>query len=143
MGDTNPATRPDLAPGDTDQFSETMVGLSLPGMCGQGDLEGVKAALRRGEEVNLRGGKYNKTGLIWAADEGHESIVELLLLQPGLDVNLTDGDGDTALHDACAEGHEAIVKRLLAHPSLRQTCKMSFSLLNPNFRLKKLTSKSA
>ena len=51
----------------------------------------------------------------------HEAVVELLLQQPGLDVNLTGGaNRETALHFACYAGHARIVKKLLAHPSL--TC---------------------
>ena len=47
--------------------------------------------------------------------------MELLLQQPGLDVNLTcHVYRRTALHMACGQGHAGIVKRLLAHPSL--TC---------------------
>ena len=84
----------------------------MPGMCGNGDLEGVRAALGRGEEVNMRGGKYNWTGVMSAAQRGHEAVVELLLQQPGLDVNMTDSSGYTALHLAEQGGHKAVVELL-------------------------------
>ena len=85
----------------------------------------MRAALAGGEEVNKRsvGGadQEGATGLMWAAWEGHEAVVELLLQQPGLDTNLSGGPNNlTALHLACIKGHVAILRRLLAHPSL--TC---------------------
>ena len=94
-----------------------MVG-SLWELCEVGDLEGVRAALGRGEEVNQRGGRYQRTGLMVAAYRGHRSTVELLLQQPGLEVDLTARDGYTALHWACVGGQGGVVARLLDHPSL-------------------------
>ena len=83
----------------------------------------VVAALGRAEEVNWRI-QRNQRGiwrLVDLAIFGHEAAVELLLQEPGLDVNLASlGTGRTALHWACYKGHAGIVRRLLAHPSL--TC---------------------
>jgi hypothetical protein len=53
------------------------------------------------------------TPLAWVCNEGHQSIVELLLRQPGVLVDL----GDPLLH-ASRNGHESIVKSLLAHPDV-------------------------
>ena len=51
----------------------------------------------------------------------NEAMAELLLQEPGLDVNLTrPGTRWTALHWASQRGHSGIVRKLLAHPSL--TC---------------------
>ena len=116
--ETHPAPQPASTPLDTANFLEKMEGFSLREMCETGDLEGVGAALGRGEDVNQR--KENRTVLMDAAYDGQESVVEFLLQRPGLDVNLTDSDGDTALHDACNSGHSGVVRRLLAHQSL--TC---------------------
>ena len=56
-----------------EMFSMTSGGqaanMSLVEMCRKGDLEGVKAALKRGADVNAKG-KYSWTGLIWAVEEG-------------------------------------------------------------------------
>ena len=62
----------------------------IPRLCRDGRLEKVRAALARGEEVNQRD-VYGSTGLMLAARNGREDVVELLLQQPGLDVNLTGG----------------------------------------------------
>ena len=61
--------------------------MSLVELCQNGDSEGVKAALKRGADVNSKG-KYGWTGLIWAMVENHNSVVELLLKTPNIDVNL-------------------------------------------------------
>ena len=80
----------------------------------------MRAALARGEEVNQRDAEGN-TGLMVAAGRGNEAVVELLLQQPGLDVNhAKEVILWTALHMACRQGYTRIVLMLLAHPSL--TC---------------------
>ena len=93
---------------------------SLRELCQAGKLEEARAALARGGKVNQTTAGGN-TGLMCAAAQGHESVVELLLQQPGLDVNLTrEGSRRTALHAASSYGRAGIVRMLLAHPSL--TC---------------------
>ena len=93
---------------------------SLPGLCFDGKIKKLRASLARGEDVNQRdAGGY--TGLMRAVVMAHEAVVELLLQQPGLDVNLADEENhQTAPHGACQEAHAGIVRRLLAHPTL--TC---------------------
>ena len=104
---------------------------SLPELCEDGRLEEVRAvlartkevraALARGEDIFEGDGRWEE-GLVLAAENNHEAVVELLLQQPGLDVNLGiyEVNNQTALHRACSEGHAGVVRRLLAHPSL--TC---------------------
>ena len=93
---------------------------SLPRLCDVGSLEQVRVALARGEEVNQKDAQ-GITGLMMAVGRDNEALVDLLLQQPGLDVNLTGGRACwTALHWACHYGHAGIVRRLLAHPYL--TC---------------------
>ncbi|KAH6972353.1 nucleoside phosphorylase domain-containing protein [Ilyonectria sp. MPI-CAGE-AT-0026] len=55
---------------------------------------------------------YGRTPLSWAAAEGHEAIVQLLL-ENGADVQSKDKQGWTPLAWAAAEGYEAIVVLLL------------------------------
>ena len=71
--------------------------------CYEGNLEGVKAALQSGVDVNIRdtneGGHERdfaagKTGLIWAVMKNHNSVVKLLLGTPGIDINAKDTKGD-------------------------------------------------
>ena len=65
-------------------------------MSKDGDLAGVRAALARGEDVNLKD-RHNVTGLMWAAYEMHNEIVSLLFDQPTVDLNCCDSNGETAL----------------------------------------------
>ena len=103
---------------------------SLPRLCQGGNLEEVRAALERGEEVDQRDSQ-GSTGLMVAARNGHEAVVELLLQQPGLEVNLTDEEYHrTSLHEASIEGHTAIVRMLLAHPS--STCQNALDNSGPS-----------
>jgi ankyrin repeat protein len=50
---------------------------------------------------------------IWAAQNGHEAVVPLLLGQEGVDPELKDKGGRTPLGWAAWSGHEAIVKLLM------------------------------
>ena len=87
--------------------------------CFNGNLEGVRSALQSGVDVNTRDtwdsergrspGIHHiypafvtgKTGLMWAMLRKHNSVVELLLGTPGIDINATNNKADqTALHMA-------------------------------------------
>ena len=99
--------------------------MSLVELCRFGDLEGVKAALQRGIDVNTKGeyGAYGEyglqwTGLMWAVSENHNSVVELLLKTPNIDVNLKDGEGCCALHLAVSSNNIEALKLLLNVPNI-------------------------
>lgn len=51
-------------------------------------------------------------GLLYAAANGHEDVVHLLL-EYGADVNKANAQGSTALHWACLNGHASIVQLLI------------------------------
>ena len=68
-------------------------------LCKGGDLEGVKAALQNGADVNSKD-EYGWTGLMWEVSEKHNSVVELLLKTSNIDVNQKDPLGCCALHRA-------------------------------------------
>ena len=48
-----------------------------------------------------------------AAQEGHSSVVELLLKADGVDVNKATEDGATPLYIAAQNGHASVVELLL------------------------------
>ncbi|RYP77344.1 hypothetical protein DL771_001139 [Monosporascus sp. 5C6A] len=58
-------------------------------------------------------GNYNRTPLSWAAENGHESVVKLLLAA-GVKADSKDKWVRTPLSYAAESGHESIVKLLLA-----------------------------
>ena len=91
---------------------------SLPRLCQEGDLEEVGFHLAGGGDVNRRAGNHRATSLMVAARRGHNSILALLLQQPGLEVDLADDHGQTALHYSCRGGNSAGLALLLAHPGL-------------------------
>jgi ankyrin repeat protein len=79
--------------------------------CFTGDTRAVRAALQTGTNPNLR--YRDRTLLHWAAQEGRDSIVAILLAA-GADPNLGDRDvRSQPLHTAAGEGRVRIVRRLL------------------------------
>ena len=82
-------------------------------LCEEGELAEERAALARGEDVNSKNND-NKTGLMWAVESKHNSIVRLLLEQPTADLNCTNVHGWTALHFAAKHDNVEAVQLLLA-----------------------------
>ena len=84
--------------------------------CEGGDSELVRVLLARGADINwrrVREEDYLKSGLHYAACEDHGDLVDLLLAQPGLEVNIRDGDYVTPLMEACVQGRENTARKLL------------------------------
>ncbi|XP_058064241.1 uncharacterized protein LOC131213978 [Anopheles bellator] len=78
-------------------------------------LEGVRHELRSGKYTNQLN-KLDKSGLgiiHWAADRGDASVLRCILQTPGINVNLPDIAGQTALHYACSCDNYDCVKLLL------------------------------
>lgn len=72
----------------------------------------VKRALTEGVDIEARDAKYSRTSLSWAACEGYEAIVNLLLRR-GASVETTDGLSRAPLLLAAENGQEAVVRLLL------------------------------
>ncbi|XP_013878458.1 ankyrin repeat domain-containing protein SOWAHC isoform X2 [Austrofundulus limnaeus] len=53
------------------------------------------------------------TALHWAAKQGHQEVVEMML-RSGADVNIRSNGGYTALHLASIHGHQDVVRTLIA-----------------------------
>jgi len=87
--------------------------MSLIELCKKGDLEGVKAALQSGHDVNTMD-EDGYTGLMRAVFENHNSVVELLLRTPNIDVNLSSENGyRCALREAMRSKNNEGLKLLL------------------------------
>ena len=64
----------------------------------------------------FRSKTYGRMPLSWAAQNGHEAVVKLLLETGKVDVDSKDkGYGQTPLSWAAQNGHEAVVKLLQSH----------------------------
>lgn len=75
-----------------------------------GDHEAAQDALRRGADADAT--YDSRPALFWAAQEGHTSIVDLLL-DAGANVNLADPEGFTPLKQAIGESHLDTAEHLL------------------------------
>ena len=79
-----------------------------------GNLEQVNLAISDWGDVDAKGGKLMATPLHYATVHGHTTIVERLL-DKGADVALTDGNGETPLHDAATFGRIEVGQLPLTH----------------------------
>ena len=85
--------------------------------CCLGKLQMARELLLAGADPNTKVGRDNWTCLMRAIRGNHEEVVDLLLAQPGIDVNAKDNNR-TALHYACHTGNIAILSKLLAVPGI-------------------------
>ena len=90
-----------------------------------GDIHTVLAQLQRGCAVNAweQGETHRYTPMIAAAENGHTDIIELLIAA-GADVNLSDGQGRSALYCAATHGRANVVGLLLREENIRSDEKM-------------------
>jgi ankyrin repeat protein len=88
-----------------------MAGLHLAAYFGV--QEAANALLKHAQSLDLKD-NYGRTPLSWAAENGHETVVKLLLATGKVDVDLKDIHGRTPLSWAAGNGHEAVITSLLA-----------------------------
>ena len=78
--------------------------------CEQNNIEKVKFYLNLGANVNSKLNYYS--ALYFAVKNNSEELLEVILSQPGVDVNIRCTRGNTPLIDACRRGNVNIVRRL-------------------------------
>ena len=77
----------------------------------KGDLDGVKAAVENGADIEERGWTEG-TALHCACLDGHTLVAEYLI-ERGAEINCRDKDGYLPIHMACWRGHLDTVKLLI------------------------------
>ena len=82
----------------------------------EGDLDGVKAAVENGADIEERGGLSGGTAVHDACLHGYFPITHYLI-QRGAEVNSRDMYGDLPIHNACIYGHLDTVKFLISKGS--------------------------
>jgi ankyrin repeat protein len=94
---------------DSQRIPKQMTGLHLAAYFGVDD---AVRDLLSSNSPDLKD-SYSRTPLSYAAENGHEGIVKLLLATDKVDIDAKDGLGQTPLLYAAENGHEGIVKLLL------------------------------
>ena len=87
-------------------------------ICKVGNIEEVRKALTAGADPTQKVDQRGNTALHAAAIGGQLVVVELLLEQPGVDVNAATEKGHTVLLMAAGLGHMEILALLLRQPGL-------------------------
>jgi len=96
--------------GYTQNASQQFSGMHLVAYFG---LKDIMVGMFGHEDIDLDSkDTYGRTPLSWAAANGHEAVVKLLLLEKAVDVDSKDDYGQTPLSWAAEGGHEAVVKLL-------------------------------
>ena len=80
--------------------------------CKVGDFSLAQSLLDDGAYIETRDGSDHQTAIVWAADEGHLSIVKMLVERKA-NINAQDDKGWTALSEASYRGHLKVVEFLL------------------------------
>ena len=79
---------------------------------------GIGLALSRGADINAKGGTLVEPILMKAVWAERYDVVAFLLKQPGILVNTTNINGDTALHYALYDANERMMRMLLEAPGV-------------------------
>lgn len=100
------------------RFVAANIGFYFVELCAAGDLEGVKKLLEDGVDVNSLD-LWNRTGLMAALERKQSEMAIFLLKQDGIDVNIGDKNGWTAMSFAADDDENSgCLAMLLAHPHM-------------------------
>ena len=86
-----------------------------------GDAEKIRKILSKGKvDINLPGGSSTRRyiPLLRACELGNTACVQVILEQPGVNVNMADETGETSLMKAVKHNHTDCVAQLLAAPGI-------------------------
>jgi ankyrin repeat protein len=110
-------------------FSQRMPrGVEGVHLCAYFGLERVMTLLLKSSHTLFLRDAHDRTPLAWAAEQGHEPIVKLLLSMDGVEVNAADRNGWKPLFLAAMRRHKSVVKILLATESINTGFENEFGL---------------
>lgn len=82
----------------------------------EGNAEKLKSLLSEVDPSEVNSLDENGLGLIhWSSDRGYPDVLKVILNTRGIDINLQDNEGQTALFYASSCGHTKCVQLLLDH----------------------------
>lgn len=79
----------------------------------------VKELLSIGMDVNCLDTNKKKAPIHFAAMHGHKDVLNVLLEDPKTDINMLDGDGNSALHLATMAGSVECIELLLGSKGIK------------------------
>ncbi|KAG0564580.1 hypothetical protein KC19_8G122600 [Ceratodon purpureus] len=97
---------------EEDAFAEKIVGKTMCEAADEGSMEEIKLALWREEGIDVQDPENGDSCLMKAIKGGYLEIARLIL-DVGININLANFFGDTALHWACTRGFEDLVVELV------------------------------
>ncbi|XP_067656470.1 serine/threonine-protein phosphatase 6 regulatory ankyrin repeat subunit B-like [Haliotis asinina] len=90
----------------------------LHAACCEGDMCQVRTILAEGKvNINSRTGKYKRTPVMVAANEGHGNVFDFLV-KKGCDLSHVDTRGNSILHVACNGGDIATIRYVLSQSNV-------------------------
>ena len=104
---------------DVFRFSKGETMADFVRLCWVGNLKDVEVAIKSGADLNARYAGDGRTGLMMALIHKNTAVAALLASTPGVDINLADNCGNTALHWASMDDEMGdILTLILARPEL-------------------------
>jgi ankyrin repeat protein len=109
--------------GYSQEFPQQLTGVHLAAYFGLADI--IATLLVIGNQPDTKD-SWGRTPIMWAAENGHVSVVKLLVDRTDVEADFKDQRGKTPLSYAAENGHEAVVKLLIDRADVDTDSKDSY-----------------